>query len=954
MLIFPLVRGKALAASDASDTGPSISFTSEGVNWDWDLPEPVIETLSDGAAQVSIAGFDYDNRPGSVRLPYRSFLIAIPPDSQPSLSIFTQDFEEQALPAALAKNPEPGAADFARIASIDRDGLAGYTGKRLVEPSDTEPISLKVLGNMGDVRLARLTVRPVTIVDAGALQALTHLKVTVNFNAVAAATPEVQDPLVNQLRQEVINPLQVQARRDAGAPDSASLQALSQASSIKTDVAVEVTQNAIYKVTCDALLATGYSLGSFDVRYLHLTRAGADIPYEWSVSPQDATCNSGEYLQFYAVPRFNRYANYDVYFLGQGDTLAPSISTRSGAPGTTAGSAWAEKTAEENLIYMPDSSFGHMPAGRDGDRWVWSALQYPSGAEGSTSVKISLNIYPEVMKTATLTLWMIGYTDIPDVSPDHYINVYSESTGKTLSADKISWDGQTAYTATVTIPTGHLVSGTNTFRVSLNQKANVTVDGVWVDALKIRYALNGTTVGNYVKFQGESTSGSYAYPVTLSNLYDVTPYDVTDPDNPVRLTGFVKSGDVVKVGDGGLAQPRSYFVSNLTGFQTPTLRLTQSLACKNCSGGDYVMITHSSFASALAPLVALRKANGFSVIQEDVQAIYDTYGGGLPTPTAIRNYLANAYSTWLHRPYYVLLVGDGTSDPRHYLATSTDTYIPPYLEDVDPYAGETAADNRFVTVYGNDVLPDLMIGRLPVNSSAEAQVVVSKIANYETQVSQGNWTGNWMFVADNPDDGGDYAANMNVLISMPSEAKFNAHRIFYSEGAAVDSFHAAILDYWNHGAGIIAYNGHSSIYQWAAERLFHLDDLASLTNASHPAMLLELTCFTTSFQVPNHSTLDESLIRLSGGGAVAVWGSTGLGITRGELNLGYGFMKQVYEQGSTTAGLAAQAGKLRVLESSDEYLDLLDTFTLLGDPATPLKINFVPWNYSFVPSIFNQ
>ena len=60
---------------------------------------------------------------------------------------------------------------------------------------------------------------------------------------------------------------------------------------------------------------------------------------------------------------------------------------------------------------------------------------------------------------------------------------------------------------------------------------------------------------------------------------------------------------------------------------------------------------------------------------------------------------------------------------------------------VDPDAGETATDNRFVAVTKSggsyDMLPDLDIGRLPANSPAETAAMVSKIVAYE-QVGAGS------------------------------------------------------------------------------------------------------------------------------------------------------------------------------------------------------------------------
>src|SRR5450759_2281762 len=46
---------------------------------------------------------------------------------------------------------------------------------------------------------------------------------------------------------------------------------------------------------------------------------------------------------------------------------------------------------------------------------------------------------------------------------------------------------------------------------------------------------------------------------------------------------------------------------------------------------------------------------------------------------------------------------------------------------------------------------------------------------------------------------------------------------------------------------MILYNGQSSVRQWAAERLFHRDDVAALHNASQLPVVLEMTCFNGLF-----------------------------------------------------------------------------------------------------------
>ena len=61
---------------------------------------------------------------------------------------------------------------------------------------------------------------------------------------------------------------------------------------------------------------------------------------------------------------------------------------------------------------------------------------------------------------------------------------------------------------------------------------------------------------------------------------------------------------------------------------------------------------------------------------------------------------------------------------------------------------------------GFDRMPDLNLGRFPVRSLAEAQIMVERIIAYETEIPAGDWQKRALFVADNVDAEGffpDYA-----------------------------------------------------------------------------------------------------------------------------------------------------------------------------------------------------
>jgi hypothetical protein len=146
------------------------------------------------------------------------------------------------------------------------------------------------------------------------------------------------------------------------------------------------------------------------------------------------------------------------------------------------------------------------------------------------------------------------------------------------------------------------------------------------------------------------------------------------------------------------------------------------------------------------------------------------------------------------------------------------------------------------------------------------------------------------------------------------------------------------------------FTGHSSWQQWAAERFFHLDDLPKLHNDHRWPIVIEMTCFTGAFQRPE-PTLDEALLTLNGGGVVAAWGATGLGVSTGHDKLDDGFFRAVFNEHVNTVGQATLSGKLS-LAASGQHLDLLDTFTLLGDPALRFNQTIIPWpSQAFLPLV---
>ena len=417
------------------------------------------------------------------------------------------------------------------------------------------------------------------------------------------------------------------------------------------------------------------------------------------------------------------------------------------------GSALVEELFEENTLYTTDCLCGSLPLGRDGDRWVWERLARPGNTQASYTFNLpNLNS----AKTATLKIWLIGFTDT-SASPDHKIAV--QINGASLGS--FTWNGKQALEKILSVPANILKKSQNTLVLSMPGISGVNVDGVWLDAFSVRYTRDASLLGNFS--QVYSSSAKQLMQFNASSPANILTYDITDPTAPEKLMGGA-SGGLLQVGSADSIAEHVYLLSSDAGLaQSLQIRTENALLTEGITGADYLVIAPEEFITSLSDLVALRQSQGLQTAVEKVEAIADHYGAGQVEPAVIYKYLQDVYQRWTPRPLFVLLVGDGTSDPKQYLSTSPATFIPPYLEDVDPFAGETAADNRYVTVEGGDLLPDMMLGRLPVNSVEETLSLVQKLVRYEQGSVPSMWNSGVILVADEAGSAGNFPASAEEL-----------------------------------------------------------------------------------------------------------------------------------------------------------------------------------------------
>jgi hypothetical protein len=142
-------------------------------------------------------------------------------------------------------------------------------------------------------------------------------------------------------------------------------------------------------------------------------------------------------------------------------------------------------------------------------------------------------------------------------------------------------------------------------------------------------------------------------------------------------------------------------------------------------GWDYLILTHPNFIQAANTLAAWKQQSGFKTLVNAIPS-------GVKAAD-IQSALLKAYQDWDIKPKYLLLIGDAEFVPTDYrfwhpynknnIPTNTQGYIGTdlYYSTLHAFSGDLATD----------LMPDILVGRLSVDTAAEAMNRVEGIINYE-------------------------------------------------------------------------------------------------------------------------------------------------------------------------------------------------------------------------------
>ncbi len=952
-----LPRADAAAAQALPDPAPFQVLASDlaRVRIEIQAPPPLVEAASGTSADydtVHVPGFGVDRQPGAPQLPVKGFMVGVPPGAEVELRIL--ELSQTVLPGvhrvALAPTWQlpPTPPDLWET-DILGSGVsltqAGVEDTAIYQPDalyPAAPVQLTEIGYIRHQRVAHLAFYPVqTNPASGELVYNSRLVIELTFGYPAGApdatrlTPHYEpDAFESLLRKSLVNYATARAWRDH-APAAHPHVLAQPAQAPHPGYRITVLDTGIYELGYDDLQAAGLPVNSLDPRTFQIFYHGQESAI-LVTGEEDGHFDPGDNILFFGQAIDGNYAKYareNVYWLTYGQSSGRRMSDQDGTPN----GAPIPASFEETLHFEQDVNYWGLMPGEADDlaRWYWAYSISP----GWITQTVGLPGAVTGSATANLSFALHGYNDA-SAYIDHHVAISVNGNW----VGEAQWEGISTYVGQFDFPQAYLQSGENLVHFESILDSGVTNSTNLLDWFEIRYLRGYQADQNQLAFGKDQTSPrELRVDNFASDALEV--FNVTQPLSVSHVVNAVvqpsASGYLLRLGDSA-SSPTRYWALAPTQRLSPTSIQpdTPSQLSSPNNGADYLIITHHSFAADLLPLADYYAAiPGLRVKIVDVQDVYDEFSGGILYPGAIRAFLTYAFENWAEPPpTYVLLVGDGHYDFRfNHPLTNQAQYLPPYLARVDPWIGEAATDNRYVSLSGDDAWPDMIIGRFPVNSPAQAQAMVSKSLAYQQNPPPGDWNRKTLFVTDNPDAGGNFYIESDLIIDNYLPEPYTAERVYYglSPYTVPADATAAIMAAISSGRLLVSYVGHAAIPWWAQERLFQTGNVGSLTNTTRWPVMLPMTCLEGqfSFFLSSFSSLSETMVRAAAKGAIASWAPTGYGLVSGHAYLEEGIFEALFLDGIRRLGDATLEGKRYLWENGGGYnRELIETYVLLGDP----------------------
>jgi hypothetical protein len=667
------------------------------------------------------------------------------------------------------------------------------------------------------------------------------------------------------------------------------------------------------------------------------------------------------------------YSFYQYFYLGAGGTrknlnkIAKNISN----PDTI---IWKKYARSEKDLILRDNYFGEGAVEENtGKEWFWKW-----GVKDSTVVVEPSEFQSSVRKLTGLrgdSVWL-GASFFPRRSTQSSELLSSLNWKKRMEGIKFNFyfQGTKQENITDTIEGGSFVFASNGAQQNDNlYKLEILGSGQHdrFDGLSIAYKYDvSKSQGDEWLFPG-TARGAVKIPV-LANMQLVKTKNFIPIEILERTNSGYANDTISSDGD------TKYFLFRENSYKKPAIveaipnrASSVSEPLKIPQATEYLILTSEKLQNSAISLKQFRESgeaitrfNTEVVLAED---IYRSHGAQ-SSPVAIRDYIRYAKNNCPNLRY-VLLAGNGNYDYRKIRPNSRDNLIPPYeAEDISTDDFFAVLDSGEAIRFGEYEL-SLAIGRLPVLSAVEFDNYIQKAKDYEktSLMDNGIWRNTVILNADDATRGGGELDHTNHTQQMESTAAL-VDSLSQTQDFAIDWRKISLLQYdfeggnkkpgaakelllrLNQGALFTFYYGHGNAVQWADEDLLNTSSLGNIFNDGKYTILGSFSCLVARFDDAASASLSEAFVNARYKGAIAAIGSLRESYASQNVNLATKILKFSLTTPNSLLGEAILKSKSSTSNAYSFQRYNNEKYVLLGEPVLSMPKQEISLKLDSIPN----
>ena len=972
----------AATAPTAMGAGPIelVECDDSGITLRYDVPEARIEHGSGtavGYSDVKVPGTSLTGVEGAPALPFVSVRVAVPDCERIEVSVLATGSRTE---RGVRVTPSPTAI---RVGDGELSNYGYEEGPDYESPGlwPSEPVALFGPSWIGTQRVATIEFYPCQAAPAEETLVLHEaLEVRLSFIGLRRGMQVRSDRQRREtmLRSTLLNYEEGRAWRVR--PSTAPARPSGDYFTTSANwVKLVVRERGMHRVSPQDLEDLGVDPGAIDPSTIRVL-SGGGLPVPWDVTEDradwmdectilvegegDGTLDPGDGIVFYGLPvdgwadelgaddslelyHENPFANDNVYWLTWEAPGTPSgfagepLRMEDYAPSVTSPSTFGDYRARAHFERSVKEIQGR------GDGWFWYEMKLARPEEWYQHVELD---HVVTDSTGLLRVQARGNSDRADLLDHHAIF--------SLNGDEAIEGEWSAYTQFRGEAGGLAINdGANTFAAFVPREGlgSDEPDYVLIDWFDIEYWRELRADADQLLFGNSGRTGAVEFSVEGFTNDDLTVFRIRDRNVVDVVQGAEVSGGSVVFSD-NVVDTATYAAVAAGGYLSPASVESDDFGdLRSTSGADYIMIVHDDFYDEAARLRSHRESEvggSFDVRLVRVSDVYDEFSWGLVDPAAIRDYLKYAHDSEPLPPTHALLIGDASSDYRHYLPSSVPSFIPAAYSTSILHWPQESWYVAFTSTSFYDMA--LALGRLSARSSSELGGMIDKIERYEAQPVPGLWKNTAMIIADDeykadsPDpsawDCCEYfhtrdADSLSRLILPKPIDRLKIYLMEYDHDSAGQKPEARddILEAWNEGVLLVNYVGHGSEILMAHEYVFLYDDIARLSNIDALPLYFASSCRLNKFDRRDSDSLGELLVKSRAGGAIGSIGSTrDSGATANTRLNGWFYHHMFGGQTENTRAVMDIGTAFQCAFSSGYDWNNNTKFCLIGDPAVTL------------------